>query len=139
MTYEVTVTDEERAKIHAAVDALAGKVENMRPEENKNPNTLVGALATLLGFFLQDGLTSAGAGNALLGPLLLLVALGGVAGSRAALLLERLPYRLTGLLCLAGVAAGAALSLTGRLPLLAAGGLLASACDDAFQMPGSMP
>ena len=42
--------------------------------------------------------------------------------------------RLTGLLCLAGVAAGAALSLTGRLPLLAAGGLLASACDDAFQM-----
>ena len=94
----------------------------------------VGALATLLGFFLQDGLTSAGAGNALLGPLLLLVALGGVAGSRAALLLERLPYRLTGLLCLAGVAAGAALSLTGRLPLLAAGGLLASACDDAFQM-----
>lgn len=97
-------------------------------------NALVGALATLLGFFLQDGLTSAGAGNALLGPLLLLVALGGVAGSRAALLLERLPYRLTGLLCLAGVAAGAALSLTGRLPLLAAGGLLASACDDAFQM-----
>ena len=49
-------------------------------------NALVGALATLLGFFLQDGLTSAGAGNALLGPLLLLVALGGVAGSRAALL-----------------------------------------------------
>ena len=45
VTYEVTVTDEERAKIHAAVDALAGKVENMRPEENKNPNTLVGALA----------------------------------------------------------------------------------------------
>ncbi|MFQ9472879.1 MAG: hypothetical protein ACLR0P_06890 [Oscillospiraceae bacterium] len=42
---EVTVTDEERAKIHAAVEELAGKVENMRPEENKNPNTLVGALA----------------------------------------------------------------------------------------------
>lgn len=45
VTYEVTVTDEERAKIHAAVEELAGKVENMRPEENKNPNTLVGALA----------------------------------------------------------------------------------------------
>ena len=45
VTYELTVTDEEREKIHAAVDALAGKVENMRPNENENPNTLVGALA----------------------------------------------------------------------------------------------
>ncbi len=42
VTYELTVTDAEREKIHAAVDALAGKVENMRPNENENPNTLVG-------------------------------------------------------------------------------------------------
>ena len=45
VTYQLTVTDAEREKIHAAVDALAGKVENMRPNENENPNTLVGALA----------------------------------------------------------------------------------------------
>ncbi len=45
VTYQLTVTDAEREKIHAAVDALAGKVENMRPNENQNPNTLVGALA----------------------------------------------------------------------------------------------
>ena len=51
-------------------------------------NALVGAAATLLGFFLQDGLVRAEAGTAALGPLLLAAALGGVAGSRLAPRLE---------------------------------------------------
>ncbi|MCQ4772085.1 hypothetical protein NE579_16960, partial [Intestinimonas massiliensis] len=55
-------------------------------------NALVGALATLLRFFLQDGLIRAGASPALLGPLLLAIELCGVAGARLALPLSRLPY-----------------------------------------------
>lgn len=69
-------------------------------------NAFVGALATLLRFFLQDGLIRAGAAPALLGPLLLAIELGGVAGARLALLLSRLPYRAAGVLCGLGTLAG---------------------------------
>ena len=46
VTYEFTVTDEERAAIHEAVDNLAGYVGDMVVgDETYNPYTLVGALA----------------------------------------------------------------------------------------------
>lgn len=97
-------------------------------------NALVGAVATLLRFFLQDGLDRAGASAALLGPLLLLMELGGVAGSRLALALEKLPYRGVCLLCGAGQVCALALAASGSLLLMTAGGLLAVLCDDALQM-----
>lgn len=97
-------------------------------------NALVGAFATLLGFFLQDGLVRADTGSAALGPLLLAAALGGVAGSRLAPVLERVPYRLAGILCAGGIALAAGLCLTGRPLLMALGGFLAGAGDDAFQL-----
>lgn len=96
-------------------------------------NALVGALATLLRFFLQDGLIRAGASPALLGPLLLAIELGGVAGARLALPLSRLPYRAAGLLCGLGTLAGLLLPLSGSVLQMAAGGFLAVVCDDAFQ------
>lgn len=97
-------------------------------------NALVGAFATLLGFFLQDGLVRADTGAAALGPLLLAAALGGVAGSRLAPALERVPYRLAGILCAGGIALAAGLCLTGVPALMALGGFLAGAGDDAFQL-----
>ena len=46
VTYELTVTDEERAAIHKAVEDLAGYVGDMVVGDGKyDPNTLVGALA----------------------------------------------------------------------------------------------
>lgn len=96
-------------------------------------NALVGAGATLLRFFLQDGLSRAGAAPALLGPMLLFIELGGVAGARLALPLSRLPYRLAAALCSAGVVLGVFAPLTGSLSLMVAGGFLAVACDDALQ------
>ena len=96
-------------------------------------NALVGACATLLRFFLQDALVRAGAPSALLGPLLLLIELGGVAGARLALPLSRLSYRRTGALCAVGVTVGCLMPLTGAVHLMAAGGLLAVACDDALE------
>lgn len=97
-------------------------------------NALVGAAATLLGFFLQDGLVRAGAGTAALGPLLLAAALGGVAGSRLAPRLEGIPFRLAGVLCAGGIALAVGLCLTGVPPVMALGGFLAGVGDDAFQL-----
>ena len=47
VTYQVTVTDAERAKIHAAVDNLSGYVGDMVVgDKSYDPNTLIGGLAT---------------------------------------------------------------------------------------------
>lgn len=97
-------------------------------------NALVGAVATLVRFFLQDGLDRAGASAALLGPMLLLIELGGVAGSRLALALDRLPYKAVCALCGLGQAGALALYASGDLLLMTAGGVLAVLCDDALQM-----
>lgn len=97
-------------------------------------NALVGALATLLGFYLQDGLRTAGAPTVLLGPLLLLVGLGGVAGSRMSTALGRLPFHSAGLLCIVGVFSGCLMAGTGAYPVMALGGFLTTACDDGFQL-----
>lgn len=97
-------------------------------------NALIGAAATLLGFFLQDGMVRAGAGETVLGPLLLAAALGGAVGSRLAPLLERLPFRGAAVLCAAAVSAAGILCLTGNPLLLALGGFLAGVGDDAFQL-----
>lgn len=97
-------------------------------------NAVVGAVATLLRFFLQDGLMQAGATLELLGPLLLVIELGGILGARLSLTLRRLPYRAVGALCGAGVLAGLLLAASGSLALMAAGGFLAVVCDDAVQI-----
>lgn len=97
-------------------------------------NALVGAGATLLGFYLQDGLPNAGVETALLGPLLLAVGLGGAVGARLSVLLEKWSYRSAVLLSAAGVLAGLALAAAGRAPLMAAGGFLAAFSDDCLQV-----
>lgn len=97
-------------------------------------NAAIGAVATLLRFFLQDGLPRAGASPALLGPLLLCIELGGVLGSWLAPLLGKLPYRAAGALCALGQGLALLLTATGWLPALAAGGILAVACDDGLQV-----
>lgn len=97
-------------------------------------NALVGTLATLLGFYLQDALPRVGTPASLLGPLLLLKGLGGVLGSRLAVPLGRL-RRLWGWgICVAMVAGGFLLSTTGAFLLMAVGGFLAGMGDDALEL-----
>jgi len=97
-------------------------------------NALLGAFATLLGFYLQQALPAAGAPSAALGPLLLLVGLGGAAGSRLSVVLARMPYGRAAALCAAAVGGGYLLCAQGLFPLMAAGGFLAAAADDAFEL-----
>ncbi|MEG1516087.1 MAG: MFS transporter [Clostridia bacterium] len=97
-------------------------------------NAAVGTCATLLAFYLQHGLSKAGAPDLLMGPLLLLVGLGGAVGSKLAPRLTALRYGASGALCCGGVAVGFLLVASGLFPLMALGGFLAVACDDAFQL-----
>lgn len=96
-------------------------------------NALVGASATLLGFFLQNGLSTAGAPAACLGPLLVGIGLGGAVGSHLAPLLEKLPYGASCVITTLGVAVGFLAAASGNVSLMALGGFLAAAGDDALQ------
>lgn len=96
-------------------------------------NAVVGAAATLLGFILQGRLYADGAGAGL-GPLLLVAALGGAAGSKLAPWLGRLRYGVAATLSVAGVACGIALVLSGQYVLMALGGFLVATMDDALQL-----
>lgn len=96
-------------------------------------NAVVGAFATLLGFYLQDALPKASAPVALLGPLLIAVGLGGAAGSHVAPLLERLPYKAAAVLSCAAIFSGYLMAASGILPVMALGGFLAVAGDDCLQ------
>lgn len=96
-------------------------------------NALAGAFATLLGFYLQDGLSANGASAVMLGPLLIAVGLGGALGSRLAPVMHRLPYRLACVLSCTAIFSGYLLVATGVVPLMALGGFLTTMADDALQ------
>lgn len=97
-------------------------------------NALVGALATLLGFYLQSRLPEAGAPSVLLGPLLLLTGLGGAAGSRLAVCLSGCARGLARCICALAVGAGCLLVAGGQVPLIVLGGFLATLGDDALEL-----
>lgn len=97
-------------------------------------NAVIGAFATLLGFYLQDGLSAYGAPTTLLGPLLLLVGLGGAVGAKLApAVMQRFRYRNVLISCLAALALGYLATATKFYPLMALGGFLAVAGDDCLQ------
>lgn len=96
-------------------------------------NALAGAMATLLGFYLQNGLNAAGTPAAFLGPLLVAVGLGGALGSRLSPTLGRLPYRVAATITCAQILCGYVLVAAGSAPFMALGGFLAAMGDDALQ------
>lgn len=84
-------------------------------------NALVGAVATLVGFYLQDALPASGTPAALLGPFLLLKGVGGMVGSRLAAPFGCWPKGLSRAFTVALVAMGCGLAFSGRYPLMALG------------------
>lgn len=97
-------------------------------------NAIVGAAATLTGFYLQDALPRAGTPAALLGPLLLLKGIGGILGSKLASGLGKRPRWLGWGLPTAAVMVGGGLALGGGYLPMALGGLLAGMGDDALEL-----
>lgn len=97
-------------------------------------NALIGAVATLTGFFLQARLSAAGLSQALLGPALFLLSLGGAVGARLAGRSGRLPYKPLSLVCLTAVLAGAACAAGSIIPVMVLGSFLGNLCDDLLEV-----
>ena len=97
-------------------------------------NALVGACATLTGFFLQQRVEAAVTVPALLGPALFVLGLGGGLAALVTERLDRLPYGRAAALCGAGVLICALAVRRGALPVLMLSGFLAGLLDDGLQL-----
>ncbi len=97
-------------------------------------NSFVGAVDTLLLFFLQAKLLMASMPDWALGMALLSMELGGILGSRLILKCGRLRYRLVFLFMMLLVCAGVCMEHSGSYLIMTAGGFLAALGDDALQV-----
>lgn len=97
-------------------------------------NAAVGAVATLLAFFLQARLPECGLPRAALGPVLFVMGLGGAVGARAALLVRRRRYRSV-FICAAAAVTLCLLGSFVRLPaLMALCGFTAALFDSLIEV-----
>lgn len=97
-------------------------------------NGLVGAVDVLLLFFLQAKLPNAGLPAELLGPALLIMQFGGIAGAKAASLVKNRNYGHVFLLALGLVLAGFGLEHTSLPWVMVVGGFLSAVGDDLLQV-----
>ena len=97
-------------------------------------NALVGACATLTGFYLQEKVEAAVTVPALLGPALFALELGGALAGLLTGRLDRLPYPKAAALAGGGVLLCALAARGTCLPVLMASGLLAGLLDDSLQL-----
>ncbi len=97
-------------------------------------NALVGACATLTGFYLQEKVEAAVTVPALLGPALFALSLGGGLAGLLTGRLDRLSYPKAAAVTGAGVLLCALAARRACLPVLMASGLLAGLLDDSLQL-----
>ncbi len=97
-------------------------------------NAAVGAAATLLRFFLQARLPEQGLPDALLGPALFLMGLGGAAGARLILCCRSWSYGRVFAVSAITVAGCVAAALLPVPAVMVAGGFLATLCDNFLQV-----
>ena len=97
-------------------------------------NALVGACATLTGFFLQERVEAAVTAPVLLGPALFVLGLGGGLAGLLTGRLDRLPYPKAAALTGGGVLLCALAARGTCLPVLIVSGLLAGLLDDGLQL-----
>lgn len=97
-------------------------------------NAAVGAAATLLRFFLQARLTEKGLPDALLGPALFFMGLGGAAGARLILRCKSWSYGRVFAVSAITVAGCVSAALLPVLAVMIAGGFLAALCDNFLEV-----
>lgn len=97
-------------------------------------NGFVGAIDVLLLFSLQSKLQDAGANKLLLGPLLFVMYLGGVAGALLSPRFRHARFRRMFLVTALMVISGAAAALTGNLWIMTIGGIASAFADDIIQI-----
>lgn len=97
-------------------------------------NSLVGALDILLLFYLQAQLPKRGIPNFWLGPALLFMSLGGVAGSKLILRFPKARYRTVFIVTTALVLTGMIFEHSASCIIMTLGGFMAAVGDDALQV-----
>ena len=97
-------------------------------------NAVVGAAATLLRFFLQARLTEKGLPDALLGPALFFMGLGGAAGARLILRCKSWSYGRVFAVSAITVAGCVSAALLPVPAVMIAGGFLAALCDNFLEV-----
>ena len=97
-------------------------------------NTLIGAVSTLVLFFLQAKLPLTGMNSALLGPALFVMGLGAALGSRMTAYFHKYRYRAILLFGTIGVLFAFLMSFTGLPALMVFGGFIGSFSDDFLEV-----
>lgn len=97
-------------------------------------NSFVGAIATLTVFFLQASLPLCGVSNALLGPCLFMISLGGAMGARLVMKVSEWQYWRMSLFCVTAILLGAFFGISKIPILMCIGGFAASLNDDLLQV-----
>ena len=97
-------------------------------------NALIGAVSTLVLFFLQAKLPLTGMNSALLGPALFVMGLGAALGSRMTAYFHKYRYRAILLFGTIGVLFAFLMSFTGLPVLMVSGGFVGSFSDDFLEV-----
>lgn len=97
-------------------------------------NSLIGAVSTLVLFFLQAKLPMAGLNSLALGPALFIMGLGAVAGARMVAYFPQYSYKKLLILSAFGVGCALAAAFTGNVWIMIAGGFLGAFADDFLEV-----
>lgn len=109
-------------------------IRNVRATQLMFWNAFVGAIATLLLFFLQAQLPFEGLPKGILGPALFVMGLGGAAGAKLVQYLSGWRYRKVSVVCFSGVVFGFMTVLMKNPWIMCIGGFMASLFDDFLQV-----
>ena len=108
--------------------------ENKKAVQTICQNAGVGAVATLMLFFLQARLPQQGLPEPALGPVLFFMGMGGAAGAALVVKAGDLSYKKAFGLCAAGVGFCLCVSLTGWVPAMIFAGFFAAVLDDFLEV-----
>lgn len=97
-------------------------------------NAVWGAISILTVYFLQAKLPETGINDALLGPALFVISMGGAVGARFVLAVKQWNYWKLSALCIGGVIAGLLCGSSNMILLMCLGGFVSNMCDDLLQV-----
>lgn len=108
--------------------------ENSRAVKTIFQNAGVGAVSTLLLFFLQAKLPQSGLPEAVLGPVLFVMGMGGAAGAALVVKSRDLPYKKALRISALGVGVCFCVALTGWVPAMILAGFSSAVLDDFLEV-----
>ncbi|MBO4864655.1 MAG: MFS transporter [Eubacterium sp.] len=115
-------------------DSILFLFRNSKATKLMFANSLIGAIDTLLLFFLQSNLRDAGLSDKLLGLALFTMEIGGIIGAKLILKTKNVKYAYVFTICTLGVLAGVLLEHTSMVVIMTLGGFISAMADDALEI-----